>query len=289
MNFLRTFVRTRKRVRQRATRYSLLVVVTLFSLFLEAYMHNFNLVYITLFFVFAAAFSAGPVGILNLGRLQADFDRCGRLFADQPGQCFFRITNPAAAPAWAVELHCGNTQRSLPRIAPFATLRAALEITPKKRGRVSYGACTLQSLFPLSTVRFIIPVDTPCAGIVYPAPEGEPLHTFLLRRRARYGDEEEFDGLTRYSGVESISRIHWPSVAKGEPSVKTFNHLLQTERLEFDFASAGKNDEARLRQLCLWVLECEAAGHPFAILMPGKLLLSDREEIDAILEHLALF
>ena len=49
IHYFRTLVQTRKRIRQRATRYSLLVVVLLFGLFLEAYMHNFNLVYMMLF------------------------------------------------------------------------------------------------------------------------------------------------------------------------------------------------------------------------------------------------
>ena len=289
MNFFRTFARTRKRVRQRATLFSLLVVILLFGLFLEAYMHNFNLVYITLFFVFASAFSAGPLGVWNIGRLEGRFEQCERLFAGREGRCFFRIDNRAASASWGIELHCGDRHAQLPRIDGYASLSASIALEPPQRGRHVFGPCALQSLFPLSTVRFVVALEQSCESLVFPDPKGEPLQTFLLRRRARFGDEQDFDGLTRYSGAESASRIHWPSVAKGETAVKTFEHEIRTDRLVFDFFQCGPNDEARLSQLCLWALECEKAGLDFTVVLPGRTLESKKAGIDAILEHLALF
>jgi len=289
IHYFRTLVQTRKRVRQRATRYSLLVVVLLFGLFLEAYMHNFNLVYIMLFFVFATAFSAGSFGLLNIGQLQAAFDHAERLYAGEEGRCFFRISNPVEAPAWAIRLHCDDKVTQIPRIDPHAIVQTVIWITPEKRGRLQCDSCTLQSLFPLSTVRFVLSMEQCLDTIVYPRPAGEPLRSFLMRQRAPFGEEKDFDGLAAYSGSESLSRIHWPSVAKGEPAVKLFERERQTQRLEFDFYRSGRNDEARLSQLCLWVLECERTGQPFTIRMPYKALQSDKAGIDAILETLALY
>ncbi len=289
MNSFQTFLSIRKRVRQRATRYSLLVVVLLFGLFLEAYMHNFNLVYITLFFVFAAAFAAGPIGLRNLGYLDADFVGCDRLFARREGRCYFHITNRAASSAWAVTLHtalAGTTLRELP---PHASRREALRLTPATRGNIDAGPCTLESLFPLSTVRFVLPIQSECILLVYPEPKGEPLQSYLLRQRAPFGDEMDFDGLAHYSGSESVSRIHWPSVAKGEIAVKTFEHEQKTDALNFDFLRCANGDEARLSQITLWVLECEQARLPFTITMPREVLESKKESIDAILEQLALY
>lgn len=289
MNSLRTFWSIRKRVRQRATRYSLLVVLLLFGLFLEAYMHNFNLVYITLFFVFAAAFSVGPLGMRNVGSLTVTYNGCDRLFAAHEGSCHFEILNSASASAWAIELHNDLGTSKLPEIPPHANIRAKLTFTPPKRGRQHAGDCVLQSLFPLSTVRFVLPVKKACTVLVYPAPAGEPLHTYLLRQRAPFGDEMDFDGLTRYSGGESLSRIHWPSVAKGEIAVKTFEHEAKSDTLAFDFYRCAKHDEQRLSQLTLWTVECERQRLPFTITMPQRQLSSKEEGIDAILEYLALY
>lgn len=289
MNSLRTFLSIRKRVRQRATIFSLLVVVLLFGLFLEAYMHNFNLVYITLFFVFSAAFAAGPMGIRNLGSLEAAFAGNDRLFAGREGVCRFSIANDSDRSAWAVELHSGLADHQTFEVPPHAKRFEAVHFTPAARGKTDTGPCSLQSLFPLATVRFVLPFDTGTGMLVYPEPKGEPLKSFLLRQRAPFGDEMEFDGLAPYSGAESVSRIHWPSVAKGEIAVKTFENEMQTQTLHFDFRRCGRDDEARLSQLTLWVLECEQLKLPFRITMPGKVLESKTERIDAILEHLALY
>lgn len=289
MNSFRTFLSIRKRVKQRATRFSLLVLALLFGLFLEAYMHNFNLVYITLFFVFAAAFSAGPIGLRNLAYLRGGFAGCDRLFAAKEGHCRYRIENDGAHSAWAVELRNDLASAMLPELRPHTKTMAVLRFTPQTRGRIDTGACVLQSLFPLATVRFVLPLEAARSLIVYPEPKGEPLKSFLLRRRAPFGDEMDFDGLARYNGTQSLSRIHWPSVAKGEIAVKTFEHEHQSDTLRFEFMRCADDDESRLSQLTLWVLECEQKSLPFTIIMPHAALESKKEGIDAILEHLALY
>lgn len=289
MNSLRTFLSIRRRVRQRATLFSLLVVVLLVGLFLEAYMHNFNLVYITLFFVFSAAFAAGPTGIRNIGYLEPEFTGCDRLFAGREGACHFQIRNASAFGAWAVELHSALGSTLLPELPPHVNTRVKLPLTPEKRGVLDAGPCSLQSLFPLATVRFVLEIKAACALVVYPEPKGEPLRSYLLRQRAPFGDEMDFDGIAHYSGSESLSRIHWPSVAKGEIAVKTFEHETQSDTLRFEFYRCGKDDEARLSQLTLWTIECERSRQPFTIVMPHAVLDSRKESIDAILEHLARF
>ena len=75
----------------------------------------------------------------------------------------------------------------------------------------------------------------------------------------------------------------------GDISVKVFSKETQTSKLIFHFYSAASDDEARLSQLCLWVLECEKENLPFMIQMPNKLLNSAKESIDEILEYLARY
>ncbi|MEA3492051.1 MAG: hypothetical protein U9R27_09150 [Campylobacterota bacterium] len=289
MRSFRNFIRIRKRVTQRATIYSLLVVILLFGLFLEAYMHNFNLVYITLFFVFATAFSAGPFGILNIGQLEAGFSHTQRLYAGEDGNCLFRVSNLSTAPAWAITVHCDSYATQAMRIEAESSSLIALSISPQKRGRMHSDECWLQSFFPLSTVRFVLPVEKCCEAIIYPRPSGKPLSSFLSQQERPFGEERDFDGLSPYSGKESLSRIHWASVAKGEPAVKQFAHVMETKELVFDFYRSGRDDESRLSQLTLWVLECERTREAFRINMPHKVLKSNQESVDAILEYLALY
>ncbi|WP_456450366.1 DUF58 domain-containing protein [Hydrogenimonas sp.] len=289
MNSLRTFLRIRRRVRQRVTKQSVFLLVLLLGLFLEAYMHNFNLVYITLFFLVGAAMAAAALGILNVGRLEAGCQGCGRLFANRPGTCRFAVRNDADSPAWGVDLVCGDSRVPLGPLSAHAAAAAALPVAPARRGEWSPGACRLESLFPLGTVRVELPLAERCRALVYPEPKGRPLESFLRQVRSPVGHENDFEGLEEYSGVQSLSRIHWPSVAKGEPMVKRFDREEDARTLVFDFEGAGPDDEARLSQLTLWALECEKRGLDFAVRLPGRVLESKKEGVDGILTALARY
>jgi uncharacterized protein (DUF58 family) len=289
MKSLRTFAQIYRRIDQHATRYSAVVVVLLFGLFMEAYMHDFNLVYITLFFVFSLSFSAGPIGILNLGRLEATYLRSGRLFAHQEGHIAMQIYNHSTVTSWSVILRHEHTSVPLGPVKGETSTTLQLPITPNKRGPFTHSGCYLESKYPLSTVRLVMKIKESYAGIVYPEPKGLSLHSFLQKEETYYGEEKEFDGLRAYDGSQKLSHIHWASVAKGDMSVKVFSKETQTPKLVFNFYTAATDDEARLSQLCLWAVECEKQNLPFMIQMPNKLLNSTKESIDVILETLARY
>ena len=289
MKSLRTFAQIYKRIDQHATRYSAVVVVLLFGLFLEAYMHDFNLVYITLFFMFSLAFSAGPIGILNLGHLEASYLRPGRLFAFQEGQIPIEISNHSTTTSWSITLHDENISLPIDNIKGETSKVLNLPVTPNKRGSFTHKGCYLESKYPLSTVRLVMKIDETYKGTVYPEPKGVPLHSFLQQEENHYGEEKEFDGLRAYDGSQKLSHIHWASVAKGDISVKVFSKEAQTPKLVFNFYTASTDDESRLSQLCLWVLECEKQNLPFMIQMPNRVLNSAKESTDVILKTLARY
>jgi len=289
MKSLRTLIQIHKTTKRHATRFSVVVVILLFGLFMEAYMHDFNLVYITLFFVFSLAFSAGPIGVLNLGNLEVNFIRSGRFFTQRDGTITLEIHNTSTTTSWAVSLHRNGQEVALPRLKgeSFATLQ--LPFTPEKRGVFVVGDFYLQSRYPLSTVRFTRDIPAEYKGVAYPEPKGKSLRSFLQEKEAYYGEEKEFDGLREYDGSQRLSHIHWASVAKGDMAVKIFSKETQTPDLVFMFQTLEGNDEARLSQLCLWTLECEKQHLRFSIHMPHKQLSSAKESIDEILEYLAKY
>ncbi|MDD3591386.1 MAG: hypothetical protein PHO65_01980 [Sulfurovum sp.] len=286
---LRTLSRTRKRLKQKATLGSLLVVLLLFGLFLEAYMHNFNLVYIVLFFVFALAFVASPFGIYNMANLTLTLQGSERLFAQKRSAIYLSLKNDKSAESYALKLECMGQSLFVPVLKAQSGEILALSFSPERRGKMKIGICSLQSLFPLATIRFLLPLDLATHKVVYPRPQGSSLETFLSRRRGRYGLESDFEGISPHAGDAPIGKIHWPSVAKGESALKKFTHEIPLEHLNFDFYQAGKNDEARLSQLTRWILECEAQNLDFQVQMPHENLDSKRMSTDAILEKLALF
>ena len=252
-------------------------------------MHDFNLVYITLFFVFSLAFSAGPIGILNLGHLNAHYLPRTRLFANQPGYVPIEVQNNASTTSWSISLHNDDDSVALKQIKGGESKIVQLPVKPQKRGLFTHQGSYLESKYPLSTVRLVLKIDEVFKGVVYPEPKGIPLCSYLNQEESNFGEEKEFDGLRAYDGTQRLSSIHWASVAKGDISVKVFSKERLTPKLIFNFHNAAKSDEARLSQLCLWVLECEKQNLPFIIQMPRKQLISKRESTDEILEYLAKY
>src|SRR6056300_1273805 len=165
MKSLRTFVQIYKRIDQHATVFSVVVVVLLFGLFLEAYMHDFNLVYITLFFILSLAFSAGPIGILNLGHLEAHYLRPGRVFALQKGHIPIEIFNTSTTTSWSVTLRDANHSVPLEQIKGQTSHILKLPIRPNKRGKLIHQNAYLESKYPLSTVRLVMSIQEFCECI----------------------------------------------------------------------------------------------------------------------------
>lgn len=289
MSSFRTFSQTRKRIKQKATVGSALVVLMLFGLFLEAYMHNFNLVYIVLFFVFALAFIASIAGIQNLTHLTVTLSRCDRLFAKEEGNAYLALFAEKPSDSYALRLTCIQSERFISVLEGNKILNLPLSFTPQKRGLLNLQGCTLESQFPLSTARLVLPLDIQKELIVYPHPTGIPLEAFLSRRQSRFGEENEFEGIVPNPYHAPPSRIHWPSLAKGEQAVKQYGYEIPLETLIFDFYDAGESDESRLSQLTLWTLECEARGLDFKIKMPNTLYDTQRSSIDEILGQLARY
>ena len=278
-----------REIRQRATKFSLLVTLLLFGLFFEAYMHNFNLVYITLFFVFALAFSAGPFGMRNIKAVGLKFDGCGRLFAEREGECRVKVTNRVSYPIWDIELVTDKARVYIGSLEANKSRRATVRFTPQKRGRVELGECYAESRFPLYTVRFQKYMQSSCEALVYPKPEGKSLDEYLNIRLDLVGDEGDFDGISRSDGMVSAARIHWASVAKGEVSQKVFEKSIRNRELLFEYDRLQGNMEQRLSQLTLWVLECEKLGLDFEIVLPTERFDSREAGIEKILQTFALY
>ncbi len=286
---LHRFNQTRKKLKQKATIGSLLAVILIFGLFFEAYMHNFNLVYILLFFIFSFALIASPLGILNFEGIELKLERTDRLFAKERSLIYFSLFADKTSESFALNFQCDKQTTFLSSLPAGKKQILSMPLTPDIRGTFKIENCSLESLFPLGTIRFVLKFPETFQAIVYPQPKGISLEAFLKRQQGSFGEESDFEGITVHSGVIHLSRIHWPSVAKGITAIKKFSYEVPLKHLYFDFLSAGSNDEQRLSQLTLWILSCEKQHLPFKIQMPGEILDSKRSSIDEILGKLATY
>ncbi|TQV62962.1 MAG: DUF58 domain-containing protein [Halothiobacillaceae bacterium] len=103
---------------------------------------------------------------------------------------------------------------------------------------------------------------------VYPAAHGErPLPEPAGRPPPAGGDE--FEGIRPYRAGDAPARIHWKSLARGSTlQTKQFgggDGLRHGPRVLDESRLADLPREARLSQLCAWVLACETQGEPYAL------------------------
>jgi len=83
--------------------------------------------------------------------------------------------------------------------------------------------------------------------------------------------EEEFAGLRAYAPGIALKHMAWKVLARGgEAAVQSYTSLAsQPDWLEWS-SLEGQETEMRLSQLCLWVLESDAAQRVFGLRIPGK-------------------
>ena len=258
------------------------------ALFLEAYMHNFNIVYITLFVIFSLAISGCYFGRINLYNLELITLPQERIFAKTPAHIKWRIINNAPNPAYDITCSTDDTKQHFSSIES----EVLLDLSPifQKRGDISYPKVHFESRFPLLHVRFFKVEKSSQYLCIYPHSHGVHLEDYLKEQPSYYGERSDFEGLRSYETSDTPSLIYWPSLAKaGNLMSRNFSYVSQVQSLHFDFMSCAKNDEARLSQLCLWVLECEKQARHFSIQMPNEILDSKKESYDTILQKLARY
>ncbi len=287
-SLLTHFISIHTSVKSRPTGYVWLLIVIMFALFFQAYMHNFNIVYITLFTVFSVASSGCYFGRKNLYDLMLVELPQERIFANKKASLKWRIKNEADNPAYDVSVKTKSSSQHFNSITKESIV--TLSYTFEKRGFNPYPEVTLESRFPLLHVRFLKFSKQDKKLLVYPQPKGVALKDYIKEQLSHYGERSDFEGIRRYERSDVASLIHWPSLAKGKELMsRNFSYTVKTKGLHFDFLSCADNDEERLSQICLWVLECEKQGLDFTVDMPKTKYDSKRESVDEILQKLAQY
>lgn len=275
-------------IKSRPTGYVWILIIIMFALFLQAYMHNFNIVYITLFTIFSLAISGCYFGRKNLYDISLIELPQERIFANKKALLKWRIINKADNPVYDITLKIKGSSKLFSSITKDTIV--TLTHTFEKRGFRTYPKVTLESRFPLLHVKFLKTHKQEKNILVYPQPKGTSLKKYINEQLSHHGERSDFEGIRRYEKSDVASLIHWPSLAKGGDLMsRNFSYTTKTKGLQFDFLSCGDNDEERLSQLCLWVLECEKQGFDFTITMPQKIYSSKKESVDEILQKLAQY
>ncbi len=287
--FSRLFAKTARKGSERPTRYIYLLIFIFIALFMQAYIHNYNIVYLALFFTFAFAISSYSFGRNNIRALEVRLLSMERVFANRTSRYTLSLSS-AKRDVYDITClstggqgHCKVVRAERPEVLTFSHRYA-------KRGRATLESVQCESGFPLPHQIFFKVFDIDRPFVVYPEPVGESIDDFIARSNALYGEKDDFEGIKSYEKSDRLSQIYWQSLAKGDTLMsKVFSHVNETTLLHFDFMACGSDDERRLSQLALWVVECEQRGYAYTISIGQKLLDSKKMSSDEILSFLGRY
>ena len=173
-----------------------------------------------------------------------------------------------------VEVRCGAGV-ALAHVAAEDSSSLLVAIPVKARGTQRIRQIELRTRYPFGWFRAWTYVHAPVVIYVAPAPSGSRSlpsveGTGVTEVTDRPGDEE-FSSLRSYSPGVPLKHMAWKVLARGgEAAVRSYSSLgARPEWLEWS-ALEGLDDEARLAQLCQWVLDAARAHRPYGLRLPGS-------------------
>ncbi|MDX1512507.1 MAG: DUF58 domain-containing protein [Gammaproteobacteria bacterium] len=175
--------------------------------------------------------------------------------------------------------------------------RHAIEVRAMRRGWQALGEVVVATRYPFGLFRAWCPLDIDTRCLVYPRPRGaQPLPRSAnenIRESGLKGvGRDDFAGFRDYVPGDSPRQIHWKAAARDQGlPVKLFSGANAGDLLlRWSDVDAGRL-EARLSQLCRWVVEADASGSRYGLEVPGlRLAPADGEaHRHACLRALALF
>ena len=151
-----------------------------------------------------------------------------------------------------------------------------VEASANKRGPLVLDRLLLSTRYPLGLLQAWSYLDTAPVCLVYPRPAGSaPLPPVEGMESAqligRHAGTDDFTGFRAYRPGDSTRNIDWKALAREQGLlVKRFAGAGARKLvLRWDEATPGLGTEARLSQLCRWVLEAEKLGFHYALELPG--------------------
>jgi hypothetical protein len=143
------------------------------------------------------------------------------------------------------------------------------------RGQQIIGQVRLSTRFPMGLFETWTYFTPKCTAIVYPAPCGHlplPLMTSDGQDHATAQQKEgdDFAGFQAYRDGDAIHAIAWKAMARDNIlRTKQFSSCVSGQLiLSWQATASLANSEARLSQLCRWVLDAEGIDVDYSLVLP---------------------
>ena len=290
MQSLKTYISILKTVKNRPTKYFFWLVALIVGLFMQAYMHNYNIVYIMMFLLVGVASASSIYGVFNLYHTQVKLLSSERFFANESSSYTLQLTNKAKHTIYDISLITNNQERYVSQLKAEQSTHFSITAKFDKRGYSPLPDITLNSNFPIPYELKYKSISLTDTLFVYAQAKGVSLFQTHNKNTSLNGEIKDFDTLSEFTQGDSTSSIYWPSLAKSSALLKkTYTYQEQSQQLHFSFHTLKGSTQERLSQLTLWVLECETHKLNFTLEIANETLDSKEHTVDEILTKIASY
>ena len=185
------------------------------------------------------------------------------------------LENAALAPRPRIELGIGREPTCVVDVPATGSAPAELALPARRRGRVVLGRFVVATRHPLGLFRAWSVLHCDYQAVAWPSPTGRDrlppgvaTDTGGAQEHAR-GDDD-FAGLRPFQPGDSLHRVAWKAYARGQglhtkqyAGTDVISHIFDWDSL------APLGTEARLAQLCRWVIDAHDHAEAFGLRLPG--------------------
>ena len=264
----------RRRIYILPTRFGLMLGIILAAMLIAGLNYNSNLALAFAFLMTSMALVTMHHCNRNLLRLSVDATTEVDALAGSEAKFEFELRNASNVDRRDIEVRClaGSATGS---VAAGESESIEVTVPIAQRGVTRVNQFELRTRYPFGWFYSWTYVQGPITIFAAPAPAGiRTLPAAAASGNGAFAEvrgDEDFSGLRPYEPGVALKHMAWKVLARGgEPAVRSYSGLAsKPEWLDWD-ALQGLDAEARLSQLCLWVLESDAAQRPYGLRIPGR-------------------
>ena len=238
--------------------------------------YNNSMGFVFTFLLAAAAQASTFYSYKNLSGLIVSMAKTTPFFAGDQGEINILIKEPDQREHWMIEVK-HLSQSSTINLQRAQSLKVNLPFKATKRGWYTPETITFSSQFPFGFFRAWSPLKFNDQILVYPAAVDSGL-TITFHNNDKRNNQisshesgtDDFAGLKPYQKGDNYRHINWRAFAAEKGLYSNEFYAEQSATILFDWASCDSlSTEAKLSQLCFWVLEAESNGLRYGLRLPN--------------------
>jgi len=269
-----SIVLTRRRIYILPTYYGVLFSMLLMLLLVGSTNYNNSLGFVLTFLLA----SVGLVSIIhtyrNLLHLKIGTGKASAVFCGSVATFYLQLEKPDSASRYNICIRFKGEPPVITNISDDAIAEIKLTRPTTRRGWQPLEQITIDSVFPLGLFRAWSHFTLPKSCLVYPQPAEQSLPPASkgsgTGKNNTPNGGDDFIGFRSYQPGDSPRHVNWKAAAHSNDLLTKRFGDNESSELWLDWDSRPDLDiEARLSQLCRWVIDAEQSGSQYGLRVPG--------------------